>query len=83
MIIRIVISGALNQTMDSMQPVIWKYDLQKGTKEMFIYPQMVAWDLYQSEKQNRITRTLIQNHPLFRKANSIIIGMTSISETAV
>jgi hypothetical protein len=47
----IVLTGALNQTMDSMQPVIWKYDLQKGSKEMFVYPQMVAWDLTKNKNK--------------------------------
>jgi hypothetical protein len=47
----IVITGALNQTMDSMQPVIWKFDLEKGSKEMFVYPQMVAWDLMKEKNK--------------------------------
>lgn len=48
----IVITGGLNQTMDSMQPAIWKYDLQKGSKEMFIYPYMVAWNLMKDNNKN-------------------------------
>lgn len=50
----IVITGALNQTMDSMQPVIWKYDLQKGSKEMFVYPQMIGWNFTRNETKSAL-----------------------------